>query len=398
MRSFLRRAGAPRQRSTRRKRDSARARAQLHVTCLLHVVCGCTLVAQLHLTCLLPCFAAVRACCVAYCWSFAVFCSCPRVLNCILLAFCGVLQLYARAVLHYTFPFAVFCSCTHVLCCIILPFCSVLQLYARAMLHSTCLLPCFAAVHSCPVALWLPFAVVCSFTRVHNCLLSWFAAVRSCLVALWLPFGVICCTRTGMQCCILVAWFGVCCSCTHLLCCISIPRAVLQSVAFLSVCCILVAIFRLVHWSSLSCDFAPPPVLPVNKKQSCSSAKNHLGDNRWRENVSKWKKNPVPYFLSCTVNVYWQVWSRRVFRLNYCAMLEIYDFMIILSELIVPISLARSFLFFIFLTIFSSFFDFNLSLTIWNGIAFLNLFFLLKLTSFYCENFSVVMCVTTKLN
>ncbi len=113
------------------------ARAQLHVTCLLPCFAAaraCT--SQLHVTCLLPCFAAVRAGTIACYLPFAVFCSCTRGHNCMLLAFCRVLQLYARA-----------------------------------QLHIACLLPCFAAVRACCVALYLSFAVVCGCPLVPCCIM-----------------------------------------------------------------------------------------------------------------------------------------------------------------------------------------------------------------------------------
>ncbi len=240
MRSFLRRAGAPRQRSTRRKRDSACA-----ISCYLPfgIVCNCTRVNNCRLLAFCRVFQPIRACVIAYNLPFAVLCSCPRVHNCILIAFCRVLQLSARTHLHvtcllpcfaavcacpvaYCLSVAVVCSCPRVHNCMLLSFCRGLQLYARAQLHVTCLLPCFSAVGVWTIASYLPFAVFFSCRRVNNCkllafcrvlqlyaraqlhvtcLLLCFAAVRACTIACYLPFAVFCsCPR--VPCCIMVAF------------------------------------------------------------------------------------------------------------------------------------------------------------------------------------------------
>jgi hypothetical protein len=162
-------------------------------------------------------------CTVAFYLPYAVFCSCTRVPCCIMVAFCRVLQLYARSPIAFNLPFVVFCSCTRVLCCILVAFCRVLQLSARAVLHSSCLLPWFAAVRACRVAFYLPFTMVCGCPLVPCCIM---VAFRRFLLYMYTYGHAVLHS--------IVALFGVCCSCTHLLCCISIPRAVLQSVAFLA--------------------------------------------------------------------------------------------------------------------------------------------------------------------
>jgi hypothetical protein len=156
----------------------------------------------LHFACLFPRFAAVRACTIA----------------CYL-------------------PFTAFCSCLRVPCCILVAFCRGLQLYSRAVLHSSCLLPCFAAVRTCTIACYLPFAVFCSCTHVHNCmLLAFYHGLRlsarallnpSCLCrglqlyarAVLYYTCLLLCFAAVRAChgCILVAFAGVC-SCTRVLC------------------------------------------------------------------------------------------------------------------------------------------------------------------------------------